>query len=224
MVWWQVVITIVVSYFCGNISFARIISHSKKQDITKLGSGNPGMTNTLRNFGVKFGALNLVLDMLKSYIPALVSYYVFGKSYVMLYVAGISSIVGHMYPVVYGFKGGKGVSSTMGMFLASNPLATFICLIVGAVVWLIFEYGAVVSFLLMTSLTIIEGIKAKLYLPSCERKIVCLLLFGLFLLTWYAHRKNIERLLLGKENKASIIKKTKKKLKSTKVRSNYEEK
>lgn len=218
MVWWQVAIVVVVSYFCGNVSFARIISRSKNQDITKLGSGNPGMTNTLRNFGFKLGALNLILDMLKAYVPAIVSFYVFKKSYVMLYIAGISSIVGHMFPVCYGFKGGKGVSSTMGMFLAANPLATVICLIVGAIVWLIFEYGAVVSFLLMTSLTIIEGIKAKLYLPDNDRKIVCLLLFALFLITWYAHRKNIERLLLGKENKASIIKKTRKKLKSTKLK------
>lgn len=213
MVWWQVLLAIVVSYLCGNISFARIISKSKNQDITKLGSGNPGMTNTLRNFGFKFGLLNLLLDMLKAFVPALVTYYVFGKSDMMLYVAGISSILGHMFPIVYKFKGGKGVSSTMGMFLAANPLATFICLLVGLVVWLIFEYGSVVSFLLMTSLTVIEGVRVKMNLPETERKVVCLILFALFLLTWHAHRKNIERLLLGKENKASIIKKTKKKLK-----------
>lgn len=218
MVWWQVLLAVVVSYFCGNISFARIISRSKNQDITKLGSGNPGMTNTLRNYGFKFGALNLILDMMKAFLPALASFYIFGRSYVMLYIAGISSILGHMFPIVYGFKGGKGVSSTMGMFLAANPLATVICLVIGAIVWLIFEYGSVVSFLVMTSLTVVEGVRAKMYLPEADRKIVCLILFVLFLLTWYAHRKNIERLLLGKENKASIIKKTKKKLKSSKIK------
>lgn len=217
MVWWQVLIAVVVSYFCGNISVARIISNSKHQDITKLGSGNPGMTNTLRNYGFKWGALNLVLDMLKSFIPALSCYYIFGHSYVMLYVAGISSIIGHMFPIVYGFKGGKGVSSTVGMFLASNPIATLICIAVGAVIWLLFEYGSVVSFLVMTSMTVVEGVRMKSLLEVCDRKIVSVILFGLFLLTWYAHRKNIERLLLGKENKASIIKKTKKKLKSTRI-------
>ena len=218
MIWWQVLIAIVVSYLSGNISFARIISKTRKQDITKLGSGNPGMTNTLRNFGFKFGLLNLILDMLKSFIPALVCFYVFGKSDMMLYVAGISSIMGHMFPVVYKFKGGKGVSSTMGMFLAANPLATIICLLIGTVIWIIFEYGSVVSFLLMTSLTVIEGVRVKMNLPDTERKVVCLILFALFLFTWYAHRKNIERLLLGKENKASIIKKTKKKLKKSGVK------
>ena len=218
MVWWQVLLAVVVSYFCGNISFARIISRTKKQDITKLGSGNPGMTNTLRNFGFKFGLLNLFLDMMKSFAPALACYYIFGKSDVMLYIAGISSIMGHMFPAVYKFKGGKGVSSTMGMFLAANPIATIICLLIGTVIWIIFEYGSVVSFLLMTSLTVIEGIRIKMSLPDTERKIVCLILFCLFLCTWYAHRKNIERLLLGKENKASIIKKTKKKLKKSGVK------
>ena len=70
----------------------------------------------------------------------------------------------------------------------------------------------------MTSLNSIEGVRAKANLQELDRKVICLILFVLFMLTWYAHRKNIERLLLGKENKASIIKKTKKKLKSSKVK------
>ena len=80
MVWWQVVLAILVSYFCGNISVARLISRGKKQDITKLGSGNPGMTNTLRNYGAKWGALNLVLDMLKAFVPSLACFYIFGNN------------------------------------------------------------------------------------------------------------------------------------------------
>ena len=218
MVWWQVVLVVIGSYLCGNISFARIISKTKNKDITKLGSGNPGMTNTLRNFGFKFGLLNLLLDMLKAFVPSLVCFYIFKQNYTMLYIAGISSIMGHMFPIVYKFKGGKGVSSTMGMFLAANPLATVICLLIGVVIWLVFEYGSVVSFLLMTSLTVIEGIRIKSILLESERKVVCLILFFLFIFTWYAHRKNIERLLIGKENKASIIKKTKKKLKNIEVK------
>ena len=217
MVWWQILLAILVSYFCGNISFARIISKSKNQDITKLGSGNPGMTNTLRNFGFKFGLMNLLLDMLKAFVPAIACYYIFGKNDMMLYVAGISSIMGHMFPVVYKFKGGKGVSSTMGMFLAANPLATLICLLIGLVVWLVFEYGSVVSFICITSMTVIEGLRAQMNLSLDDRKIICLILFAIFAFTWYAHRKNIERLLLGKESKASLIKKTKKKLKSKKI-------
>lgn len=212
MIWWQVLIVVIISYLCGNISFARIISRKKNQDITKLGSGNPGMTNTLRNFGFKFGLLNLILDMLKAFAPALITYYVFNESRVMLYIAGISAMCGHIYPVFYKFKGGKGISSMMGIFLASNPIATLIVLLIGAIVWVIFEYGSVVSFLCITSLTVIEGIRAKMSLPEIDRKIICLILFAIFIFTWYAHRKNIERLLLGKESKARLRKKVKNKI------------
>ncbi len=217
MIWWQVLLVVIISYFCGNISFSRMISHAKKDDITKLGSGNPGSTNILRNYGFKFGILNLALDMLKSFVPSIVSFYVFGGDYVMLYIAGLSAMLGHIYPVVYGFKGGKGIASMLGVFLASNPIATLIVIAIGAVVWAIFEYGSVVSFLCITSMTVIEGIRAQMNETFGDRKIICLILFAIFAFTWYAHRKNIERLLLGKESKASLIKKTKKKLKSKKI-------
>lgn len=214
MIWWQVILVVIFSYLCGNISFARMISKSKKDDITKLGSGNPGTTNILRNYGLKFGVLNLALDMFKGFVPAIICYYLFGKDYVMLYIAGISSMLGHIYPVLFKFKGGKGIATMLGMFLAANPIATLISIFVGAVIWAIFEYGSVVSFLCITALTVIEGIRAKMNLGVTDRKIICLILFAIFIFTWYAHRKNIERLLLGKESKASLIKKTKKKLKS----------
>lgn len=213
MVWWHIVLVVLISYMCGNVSFARIISNIKKDDITKMGSGNPGSTNILRNYGFKFGILNLALDMLKGFTPALIAYFVFEKSYVMLYIAGISAMLGHIYPVLFKFKGGKGIATMMGLFLAANPIATLIAIVIGFIIWAIFEYGSVVSFLCITSLTVVEGVRARMSLSVTDRKIVCLILFSIFIFTWYAHRKNIERLLLGKESKASLIKKTKKKLK-----------
>ena len=217
IVWWKLIIVILVSNLCGNISFARMISTFKKDDITKLGSGNPGATNILRNYGFKFGVLNLLLDMLKAFLPAIIFYHIFDKNLVILYIAGVSSVLGHIYPVMWKFKGGKGISSMLGMFLAANPLATIIIVLIGAVVWAIFEYGSVVSFLCITSLSVIEGIRVK-SMPVLDRKIICLILFSLFIFTWYAHRKNIERLLLGKERKAHLLKKTKKKLKSKTIK------
>ena len=145
-------------------------------------------------------------------IPAIASFYIFGQSYLMLYIAGISSMLGHIYPVMFKFKGGKGIATMLGMFLASNPIVTLICVGGGAVIWAIFEYGSVVSFLCITALTVIEGIRAKMTLSVFDRKIICLMLFAIFIFTWYAHRKNIERLLLGKESKARLKKKVKNKL------------
>ena len=212
MIWWQIVLIIIISYFMGNISFSRFLAKTKNQDITKLGSGNAGSTNILRNFGFKYGVLNLALDILKGFVPSFLAYKIFGDNLVYLYIAGISVMLGHIYPVIFKFKGGKGIASMLGVFVAADPIVTLIVIAVAAVSWLLFKYGSVASFICVTTLTVYEGIKAK-ELANNEPKIVCALLFVIFCLTWYAHRSNIERLLCGKESKVSLIKKTKKKLK-----------
>ena len=213
MIWWHIVLVIIISYMFGNISFARIISAFKKTDITKVGSGNPGSTNMLRNFGFKIGMLNFVLDMLKGFIPAFLTTIIFKDAPVLLYISGLSVIVGHIYPVVYKFKGGKGIATMIGFFFACNWLVTLIVVLVAAVSWLIFQYGSVASFICVTVLTVWEGVVAKETLEVSQSKPICLLLFAIFLITWYAHRGNIARLLFGKENKVSLIKTTKRKIK-----------
>ena len=139
MEWWHFVIIIVVSYFIGNISFSRMFARFKHQDITKLGSGNAGSTNVLRNFGFKFGVLNLLLDILKGFAPACFFYYIFGQNIIYLYTAGISVMMGHIFPVVYKFKGGKGIASMLGVFLAADPIVTLIVIGVAIVVWFLFK-------------------------------------------------------------------------------------
>lgn len=223
MVWWHILIIIVVSYFIGNISFSRMLALSKHKDITKLGSGNAGSTNVLRNFGLGYGVINLVLDILKGFLPAFLSYIIFDGNLIYLYIAGISVMVGHIYPVVFKFKGGKGIASMLGVFLATDPVVTLIVIACALVCWLIFKYGSLASFLCVTALTVYEGIQAK-SMPEGEGKIICLLLFIIFCLTWYAHRSNIERLLCGKESKVSLIKSTKKKIKASQKSSFYSEK
>ena len=215
MVWWQILIICVASYFVGNISFSRILASFKKKDITKLGSGNAGSTNVLRNFGLGMGVLNLVLDVLKGFAPAIAFYYIFDQNLVYLYIAGISVMLGHIYPVVFKFKGGKGIASMIGVFFAADPVVTAIVIFAALICWLVFKYGSLSSFVCVTSLTVVEGIKAK-SMSGVEGKIICILLFVIFCLTWYAHRSNIERLLCGKESKVSLIKSTKKKLKAIK--------
>ena len=191
-VWWQLLLVIVISYLFGNVTFARIIAKCKHKDITKLGSGNPGSTNTLRNFGLKLGILNLVLDLLKGFIPSIVTFYLFGQNYAYLYIAGISTIVGHIYPVIFKFKGGKGIATMMGVFLAANPIATLITIVVAALVWLCFQYGSVASFLCVTVLSCIEGVVHK-NLPMEQYQLICLLLFAIFL-TSFVHKIYCRRL------------------------------
>lgn len=212
MIWWHIVLVVIVSYCVGNISISRILAGTKKKDITKLGSGNAGSTNVLRNFGLGMGVLNLVLDILKGFIPAFVAYKIFNDSLVYLYIAGISVMIGHIYPVIFKFKGGKGIASMLGVFLASNPIVTLIVIAVALISWLAFKYGSIASFICVTALTFIEGLNAK-SLAFPENLIVSILLFVIFCLTWYAHRGNIVRLLCGKESKVSLIKSTKKRIK-----------
>lgn len=215
MVWWQVLIVVLVSYAFGNISFARIISGKLNSDITKLGSGNPGTTNVLRNFGFKVGLINFILDISKGFIPVLATSLIF-DDLVLTYISGLSVIVGHIYPIVYKFKGGKGIATMLGVFFATNPVVTGIVVVIAGISWLLFKYGSMASFICVTVLTVVEGINAKSNLPESESIVVCLLLYAIFLLTWFAHRKNIERLLVGKEGKVDLIKSVKKKYKKVK--------
>lgn len=205
MVWWHFLIIIVVSYFVGNISFSRMFGKIKHKDITKLGSGNAGSTNVLRNFGFKFGVLNLCLDILKGFVPSIVFFYVFGENIIYLYTAGISVMLGHIFPVIYKFKGGKGIASMLGVFLAADPVVTLIVIGTAALVWFLFKYGSLASFVCVTALTVIEGVKAK-SLESPQNLVISLMLFFIFCLTWFMHRSNIERLLCGRESKVSLIK------------------
>lgn len=215
MIWWHIVLIVVFSYLTGNISFSRFIAKTQNQDITKLGSGNAGSTNVLRNFGFKFGILNLALDILKGVVPCLIVWLT-TQSVVYLYIAGISVMLGHVFPVFFKFKGGKGIATMIGVFAVANPLATVIVVACAAVCWLVFQYGSLSSFVCVTVLTVVEGLHAKAYVQP-DRIIVSLLLFSIFLLTWWAHRANIQRLIVGKESKVNLIASVKKKIKKNTV-------
>ena len=198
------VILIICAYLVGNISFARIISQIKKDDITKHGSGNPGSFNMLRNYGFWLAMLTLLLDALKGAIPALIGFYLFGgatnipQSIVALYVGGLAVIVGHIYPIFYKFKGGKGVASTVGVFFVANPLWTIIFFVIAFIEVIIFDYGSIASFICITGLLIIELLHYQGNLT------ISILIITIFLLVMAAHKKNIARLIAGKEHKAGF--------------------
>lgn len=201
---------ILCGYFLGNISSAKLISRIKHDDITKHGSGNPGSMNMLRTFGFKHGILTLLFDALKGTIPALLGFFMFGGdvsselSFIGLYIGGASAVVGHCFPVFYKFKGGKGVATMLGMFAVAEPYWAIIVFVVCFLYLVIFDYGALASFLFITSLTVIEGYKFH------DNIVITILLFCLYFLMWFMHRGNITRLLVGKENKVNFIDKLKK--------------
>ena len=194
----------------GNISFAKVISRIKHDDITKHGSGNPGTMNMLRTFGVKLGLLTLLLDAIKGAIPSLLGFFMFGGinggelAYIGLYAGGISAVVGHCFPVFAKFKGGKGVATTLGMFAVAEPYLALGMFFVCLVYLVIFDYGAIASFLYITALTLYEGYRFHSNLT------ISIMLLVLYCLIFFMHRKNITRLLIGKENKVNFREKLKK--------------
>ena len=229
MEWWKFLVLIVGSYLIGNIFFARIISKAKKFDISKQGSGNPGTMNMLRNLGFAVGFLTLVLDMLKGVIPAVVGFYLFGgpyagvNAYIGLFTGGLSALVGNIFPVFYNFKGGKGAAVVYGMFCAASPLVGLIVFACGFLYLLVFDYASLLSFTMITAFTIYEAYSLGL-LTGKGNIVLSILLFAIFCLVWFAHRKNIVRLLVGKENKVNLREKLAKKRLSKKEKTELKEK
>lgn len=205
MEWWKFLVLIIGSYLIGNIFFARIISRARRYDISKSGSGNPGTMNMLRNLGLAVGLLTLVLDMLKGVIPALVGFYLFGgqsagvNAYIGSFTGGLSALVGNIFPVFYKFKGGKGAAVVYGMYCAVQPVLGVMIFFLGIIYLLIFDYASLLSFTMITVFTIYESYALGIMSGQSNIVISCLL-FTIFCLVFFAHRKNIFRLLVGKEN------------------------
>lgn len=228
--WYWFVLGAVVCYFIGCFNFAVLISHFKNKDIRGQGSGNPGTMNMTRTFGLKIGAINFFCDVFKGGIPALIGWAIFKNYYfegtVVLvsdfvrYLFGLSVIIGHIFPVTMKFKGGKGIASTMGLFafsLACDEWWYFIIsffILVGVLVYIIFtEIGSMGSLLGVSGLTVFQAVVFVLRYCECLDSVwvivTMMLLFAINFLTWFAHRKNIFRLLAGEEHRTSVRKRKK---------------
>lgn len=218
--WWQLLLLALVSYCIGNISWATLITKFfKKKNIRDDGSGNPGTMNMLRSHGAFLGILTLFLDVMKSAVPCFFARLIFNNlsagapelllGDIALYIAGLFVIIGHIYPVIYKFKGGKGAASTLGIFFVVNPLLMTIVLICAAVYLLIFEFGSVASFICIIGMILITGINYnsnEYFIAMGGNPLLSCMLFALVFVTMYAHRQNIVRLITGKEHKTSLKK------------------
>ena len=219
------------SYMFGNINWAIIISKSKNKDIRTMGSGNPGTLNMSRNLGLKFGLLTFFLDIMKGVVPTLTVFFVFqGKYFVgshfaisdfAIYLCGFSVVMGHIYPVIFKFKGGKGIASTIGVFLVCESVygiewaVIIIMALVAALVFIyLTEFGAMGSFIAITPPVIASLIRLfnvygafRFSVDPPTTTIYMLtntLVFAICFFTWFAHRRNIERMLSGDEHPTSI--------------------
>ncbi|MDE6583628.1 MAG: glycerol-3-phosphate acyltransferase [Clostridia bacterium] len=211
-------IGMLVGYFIGNINFARIFSWAfAKKDITTVGSKNPGTMNMLRTRGFGEAFLTLIMEAIKSGVPALASYFLIGHFFegwgdLAYYMTAFGVILGHCFPVFYKFRGGKGIACTVGMFLF-NPDCWWFSLVIFVICFvlsLFIDYMFVISLTFASTLTIyaccVYGIQQRfLFL------FLILILVVNIIFVFIKHRTNFQRLFNGTENKVHIIDKLKKK-------------
>lgn len=209
------IIMAIIAYLIGSVNFSILISKKKAGfDIREKGSGNAGTTNMLRTMGKAAALITLILDILKGVVTIWISIlysFIFYKlfnmnlnSALLVQIAGIFVILGHTFPVYFGFKGGKGVATTLGILLVTNWHIGLICLVFALVLIVITKMvsvGALGSAILFPVLTIfldqISFIKPGNYIiySIVIAVIVC-----------FNHRANIQRLMNGTENKISFKK------------------
>ena len=193
------IILIIASYMIGSLSTAIILCRARYGvDIRTLGSGNAGTTNVLRNFGTKAAAVTLLLDALKG-VPCYLIGYFLCHSYAVGLACGLAAILGHIYPVWYQFRGGKGVATTLGVALVAAPKITLLALLLAL---------AVMAVSRRVSLGSIIGVIAFEVIAVLIHADKALLLWGIcaVLIIIIKHKDNISRLLSGTEPKFTLKK------------------
>ncbi len=194
------IVFVILAYFIGNISPSTMLAKARGLDIKKEGSGNAGTTNALRVMGAKAGVITLVVDVLKGVIAVLLPTLIVGETCAMY--CAVAVIVGHVWPVIYKFKGGKGVATTFGAIIAINPLLGLATLGVVAVTVLIskrMSAGSVMGAILFPLLAFF--IEPGFYLQGLVLAAIVII----------KHRANIDRLIHGEEPKLGFLDKDKKK-------------
>ncbi|WP_280768240.1 glycerol-3-phosphate 1-O-acyltransferase PlsY [Salipaludibacillus daqingensis] len=192
-------IAIILSYLIGAISFSYVIGKKFKQlDIRDHGSGNAGATNTLRVMGLAPAIAVLLLDCAKGIVAVWIGFWLSGGDPMIAAASGFASIIGHNWPIYYGFRGGKGVATTIGVLAA---LVFFPALIAGVIAILsivITRFVSLGSLLFMLGTTIIAALSFDYFDYPFY---FVYFLVGITGLSFWRHRSNIERLLKGEESK-----------------------
>lgn len=197
----------VIAYAIGSVNFSIIFSKKFAGfDVREKGSGNAGTTNMLRSVGKGLAALTLICDILKGIVAVLVAYWIGKiakdvKPEILIQLAGFFAIIGHTFPVYFGFKGGKGVATSLGILLLVNWQIGLICLVFALLVMVftrMVSLGSIMAALLFPVLTIFI---TEHYIVDGNY-----IIFGIAMavLVLFNHRSNLKRIYKGEENKLSF--------------------
>lgn len=187
----------IMGYLFGSISSAVIVSKIfRLGDPREVGSGNPGATNVLRS-GNKFAAaLTLFGDILKGVLPVMLAQYA-GVSNGVVAMVAIAAFMGHLFPIFFGFKGGKGVATAIGIFLALSWKLLLVFLLTWGLVAAITRYSSLASLIA----TIVTGLASFAVFNQQHELQLIGAVFWIVAFTFQRHRENIERLRDGTETK-----------------------
>ncbi|MDR3049938.1 MAG: glycerol-3-phosphate 1-O-acyltransferase PlsY [Elusimicrobiota bacterium] len=192
------ILYIIFAYFCGAIPFAYILTKLfAGVDIRTVGSGNPGTTNVFRAAGKKVGILVFLLDVSKGFVPVYFACLADG-GFVFSAIVALAAMLGHIYTIFLKFKGGKGVATGLGVFLALMSAPTLSAFAVFIIVFLLFGYVSFGSI----SACIVLPIAAYFFGYGLEPIIFAsIIAFAII----YKHKSNIKRLIAGNENKFNVF-------------------
>lgn len=189
---------VIAAYLIGSLSFAVIVSkYYGMDDPRTYGSGNPGATNVLRSGKKKAAALTLLGDALKGLVAVVLTRCLqdaLNLSDITIAAVAVAALVGHMWPLFFGFKGGKGVATALGVLLALSPATALVC----AAIWLVMAFGFKVSSLAALAATVAAPLVAFWLMPYPSWAWATVVIAVLVL---YRHKSNIQNLLQGKEGK-----------------------
>lgn len=193
----EIILSAVLGYLCGSIPFGLVLTKAAGLgDIRKLGSGNIGATNVLRTGNKTVAALTVLFDGLKGTVPVVTMSMLYGTEAAI--VAGVAAFLGHIFPVWLGFKGGKGIATSIGVLLGLHWILALAFLAVWIFIAAIFRISSLAGLTasLLTPLWAFLLGRGDLVLPA--------LMLGIMI--WITHRANIIRLLRGEEPRISFAK------------------
>lgn len=200
----RIAIVLITAYFLGSIPFGYLIVRARAgADIRETGSGGTGATNVSRRAGKGAGVLTLILDALKGVAAILIGRLILGESFGAITGAAILVIIGHMFPIWLGFRGGKGVATGVGVFLVLAPLAVLAAGVIFLAIVLLTRYVSLGSITAATTIPLFVWLQHGLILPVPNLGATMGAAVVSASLIIFAHRSNIQRLLEGTESKFS---------------------
>lgn len=204
------IIMAIIAYLIGSINFSVILSKKMAGfDVREKGSGNAGSTNMLRSVGKKAAAITLICDILKGVVSIGIAILLGNvienmNRELLLQIAGIAVVIGHTFPIFFGFKGGKGVATSLGVILMSNWQIGSICLVFALVLMVLTKMvslGSCAAAVLFPVLTLFINTNYTVLSKSKSGKVYLIYSILLAVIVLFNHRSNIKRILNGTENK-----------------------